>query len=235
NISRKIVSSLQNAGEQQVIEVGPGTGVLTKYLLEQYSRFTAFDVDQESIKYLMNAYPDHASKFLQKDFLQHSFDSQSVVIGNFPYNISSQIFFKIWENKNNVTEVVGMIQKEVAERIASKHGTKQYGILSVLLQAFYDIELLFAVPPSVFNPPPKVDSAVIRLMRNTATDLGCDVKLFKKLVKAGFGKRRKTLRNALKEFHIETNENAFFDKRAEQLSVENFISLTKFVEKQCPK
>ncbi|GAB4238915.1 MAG: 16S rRNA (adenine(1518)-N(6)/adenine(1519)-N(6)) -dimethyltransferase RsmA [Ekhidna sp.] len=229
NIAKKIVDSLVNQGGGKVIEVGPGTGVLTQHLIHRFDTFEAYDVDQESIDYLKATYPTHESQFLLRDYLSHPIEDENVaIIGNFPYNISSQIFFKIWDDRNKVHEVVGMIQKEVADRICSRHGNKVYGILSVLLQAFYDIEYLFKVPPGVFNPPPKVQSAVIRLKRNATEKLPCDEGLFKKVVKAGFGKRRKTLRNALKDLNLSGMENVqhFLDKRAEQLSVEEFISLT---------
>ena len=234
NIARQIVEGLKPASEEvEVIEIGPGTGVLTKFLLPKYAHFRAFDVDSESITYLKEAYPNHAAKFLEEDFLRFNittFSQPVSIIGNFPYNISSQLFFAFWESRNYVGEIVCMLQKEVADRIASKEGNKTYGILSVLLGAFYDIEYLFTVPPNVFNPPPKVNSAVIRLVRNNVDSLDCDEKMFKKVVKAGFGKRRKTLRNALKDLNLEfDNTLPVFDKRAEQLSVSDFIALTKYV------
>ncbi len=234
NIALKIVDSLRPASsDTEIMEIGPGTGVLTKFLLKKYDRFRAFDVDRESIEYLKIHYSEHAEKFLEEDFLRFNLttlDKPVSVIGNFPYNISSQLFFGFWEARANVGEVVCMIQKEVADRIASKEGNKTYGILSVLLGAFYDIEYLFTVPPNVFNPPPKVNSAVIRLVRNDVESLDCDEKMFKRVVKAGFGKRRKTLRNALKDLALEfDNSLPVFDKRAEQLSVKEFIALTKYV------
>ncbi|MEQ9305875.1 MAG: 16S rRNA (adenine(1518)-N(6)/adenine(1519)-N(6))-dimethyltransferase RsmA, partial [Marinoscillum sp.] len=200
NIARKIVDSLQSKDSGTLLEIGPGTGVLTKYLLEK-DNFQAFDVDYESVSYLKEKYPEHSEKFVFQDFLKfdlNGIERPITVIGNFPYNISSQLFFKIWDHRSEVNEVVCMIQKEVADRIAEKEGSKTYGILSVLLQAFFDIEYLFTVPPQVFIPPPKVQSAVIRLTRNNVKSLDCDEVLFKRVVKAGFGKRRKTLRNALK-------------------------------------
>lgn len=229
NIARKIVDALSSKPESQVIEVGSGTGVLTRLLLEKYPNFQAFDVDTESIAYLKDRYPVYSEKFLQVDYLKYDLKSDRIsIIGNFPYNISSQLFFKIWDDRSNVDEVVCMIQKEVADRICANHGNKTYGILSVLLQAFYDLEYLFKVPPGVFNPPPKVQSAVIRLKRNKVKKLACDENLFKKVVKAGFGQRRKTLRNALKGLNLsglEGNEE-ILSKRAEQLSVDEFITLT---------
>lgn len=239
NIAQRIVTALQANAQTKVLEVGPGTGVLTKYLIEKdFEQFQALDVDAESVEYLKKNYPEHSDKFLLADFLNDRIEGEKVaIIGNFPYNISSQIFFKVWDNRHAVNEVVGMIQKEVADRICSKHGNKVYGILSVLLGAFYDIEYLFEVPPSVFNPPPKVDSAVIRLVRNDRKELSCDEKLFKRVVKMGFGKRRKTLRNALKELNLpkEETEAVVFSKRAEQLSVADFEELTLHIQTICKK
>lgn len=231
-IALKIVESFDAFQVKSIVEVGPGTGVLTKHLFG-LDGFLAFDVDQESVDYLKTNYPDHADQVWFQDFLQ--FDLQTLdhpigVIGNFPYNISSQLFFSVWDNRDHVTDVVCMIQKEVADRIVAKEGNKTYGILSVLLQAFYEIEYLFTVPPGVFIPPPKVNSAVIRLRRNGIERLDCDEALFKKVVKAGFGKRRKTLRNALKDLNLSfSTEKPVFDKRAEQLSVHDFIQLTKYI------
>ncbi len=229
NIAIKIVEGLVQPNPSTILEIGPGTGVLTKHLLDRPG-FMAFDVDADSIEYLKSNYPEHQSKFHLQDFLKYdlgNIESPMAVIGNFPYNISSQLFFRIWDHRNDVTEVVCMIQKEVADRIAAKEGNKTYGILSVLLQAFYDIDYLFTVPPQVFNPPPKVQSAVIRLTRNKTVNLACDEKLFKRVVKAGFGKRRKTLRNALKDLNLDfATEDTVFNQRAEQLSVAEFIQLT---------
>lgn len=229
NIARKIVDALKAPVDGNVIEVGPGTGVLTHYLIDKYSQFMAFDVDRESVDYLKLKYPENETMFLLADYLKYELSENEVsIIGNFPYNISSQLFFKIWDDRSKVDEVVCMIQKEVADRICAGHGNKTYGILSVLLQAFYDIEYLFTVPPGVFNPPPKIQSSVIRLKRNNIDKLECDETLFKKVVKAGFGQRRKTLRNALKGLNLsglEGNEE-IFGQRAEQLSVAEFISLT---------
>lgn len=229
NIAFKIVDALTKTATN-TIEVGPGTGVLTKHLLGR-DGFMAFDVDQESVDYLKQNYPENASQVYFQDFLKYDLSGLNgdiSVIGNFPYNISSQLFFKIWDSRGQVGEVVCMIQKEVADRIVAKEGNKTYGILSVLLQAFYDIQYLFTVPPHVFNPPPKVNSAVIRLVRNDVQVLDCDEVLFKKVVKAGFGKRRKTLRNSLKDLNLEfPTDSPVFDKRAEQLSVSEFVQLTK--------
>lgn len=232
NIAYKIVEAIDYSSIETLLEVGPGTGVLTKYLIEKEGfDFYALDVDEESVSYLKKKYPEFQSKFLLQDFLKINLSMYSGVIGvigNFPYNISSQLFFKILDHRDKVDEVVCMIQKEVADRIASKEGNKTYGILSVLLQAFYDIEYCFTVPPHVFNPPPKVQSGVIRLKRNKTSELGCDEKLFKSIVKAAFGKRRKTLRNALKDLtlHIEDTSDEVFNKRAEQLTVAQFVDLT---------
>jgi len=195
------------------------------------------EIDRESIAYLHQKYPDLQDRILEGDFLKFdlstAFEAPIAVVGNFPYNISSQIFFKVLEHKNQVTEVVCMLQKEVARRIASPKGSKEYGILSVLLQAWYDIEYLFSVPPGVFNPPPKVNSGVIRLKRNQVHQLDCNEKLFFQVVKGGFGNRRKTLRNSLKSFQLteEFKTNPILDKRAEQLDVADFVFLTQQIEK----
>lgn len=231
NIAQRIVEGLDSDSPLPIIEIGPGTGVLTKYLIETtHASFCALDVDQESIKYLKGNYPEREHQFLLQDFLNyHVPDQEYRIIGNFPYNISSQIFFRVWDDRHRVKEVVCMIQKEVADRICSPHGSKTYGILSVLLQAFFDIDYLLKVPPEVFDPPPKVMSAVIRLRRNETESLPCDESLLKRVVKAGFGKRRKTLRNALKDLNLpeELRSLPIMDKRAEQLSVNDFISLTQ--------
>jgi len=237
DIARRIVDSLQGS---PVLEVGPGMGVLTQYLLKQPSvilseakNLKAIEIDKESVAYLKKHFPELGDGLIEGDFLkmdlQGLFPRQFSIIGNFPYNISSQIFFKIIDNRDLVPEVVCMIQKEVAERIAEKPGTKTYGILSVFLQAWYDIEYLFTVGSGAFNPPPKVQSAVIRLTRNSRTELGCDEKLFKAVVKTAFGQRRKTLRNSLKPLlagRLSGAEGSVFDLRPERLSVEDFIDLT---------
>ncbi|WP_200974277.1 16S rRNA (adenine(1518)-N(6)/adenine(1519)-N(6))-dimethyltransferase RsmA [Echinicola sp. 20G] len=219
-------------GMKKVLEIGPGMGVLTDFLLQENWDLYLVDIDKESIAYLNKKYSQLGDKIIEADFLEHDFgkviDGEYIIAGNFPYNISSQIFFKVLSERNKVVEVVCMLQKEVAKRIASPHGNKEYGILSVLLQAFYDIEYLFTVPPDVFDPPPKVDSGVIRLRRNGVETLPCDEKLFFRVVKQGFSTRRKTLRNALKSMGLseEMREDPILDKRAEQLSVQEFISLT---------
>ena len=232
SIALNIVESLTNrALEGQVLEIGPGMGVLTKYLIEK-SNLTVIDIDKESIVYLKNKFPKLEDEIIDGDFLRmdlkERFDKDLSIIGNFPYNISSQIFFQILEYKDVVDEVVGMLQKEVAERIVSPPGNKDYGILSVLLQAYYDMEYLFTVEPDVFTPPPKVRSGVIRLKRNDVVKLNCDEKLFKRIVKQGFQNRRKTLRNALKPLNLPDNvrELEILDKRAEQLSVADYEALT---------
>jgi 16S rRNA (adenine1518-N6/adenine1519-N6)-dimethyltransferase len=237
NIAAKIVEALLLPDSQRVIEIGPGTGVLTEFLVKKEKiDLCLIEIDRESVIYLKENMPQLRDKIIEGDFLRLDlstiFQSEVSIIGNFPYNISSQIFFRVLDYRNQVTQVVGMLQKEVAERIASPHGSKVYGILSVLLQAYYDIELLFKVPPGVFFPPPKVMSAVVRLKRNQRKQLGCNETLFVKVVKQGFQNRRKTLRNALKPLNLPAVVSAqpIFDKRAEQLSVEDFISLTVLIE-----
>jgi 16S rRNA (adenine1518-N6/adenine1519-N6)-dimethyltransferase len=234
NIARKIVGSLQSS-VFPVLEVGPGMGVLTRHLLELTDRSCFFiDTDKESIEYLTAAFPGHSDKFIQADFLKFNlnelFPGKFAIIGNFPYNISSQILFKVLDHRQQVTQVVGMIQKEVAERLAAGPGSKTYGILSVLLQAYYGIEYLFTVNETVFVPPPKVKSAVIRLTRNDRKKLDCDEVLFFKVVKTAFNQRRKTLRNSLKNFYIDYERGEILHlagKRAEELSVEDFVRLTQ--------
>ncbi len=239
NIALKIVDSLQATNIDKVLEVGPGMGVLTQFLIrkEQYET-TVVEIDRESVEYLKVHFPDLGGRILSEDFLKMDFSSFSdnpfAIIGNFPYNISSQIFFKVLENRNQVHEVVGMIQKEVADRLCMSPGSKTYGILSVLLQAFYNVEYLFTVNENVFIPPPKVKSAVIRLVRNDRESLDCDEALFFKVVKAGFNQRRKTLRNSLKVFlnDPQLKEDEIFSKRPEQLNVNDFECLTRLIEKQ---
>lgn len=234
SIARRIVESLSGR-THSVVEIGPGMGVLTKYLIENKELdFHVIEIDRESVAYLHNHYP--SLDVIEGDFLKFDvtslFHDTFAVIGNFPYNISSQILFKVFESRNQAVEIVGMFQKEVAERVAAGPGSKTYGILSVLLSAFYDIEYLFTVHENVFNPPPKVKSAVIRMTRNGVNTLECDEKLFVKTVKAGFNQRRKTLRNALRSaaLPIEAIPEDLLAKRAEQLSVNDFIALTKKVE-----
>ena len=234
-IAKRIVVSLENANEYPVLEVGPGTGVLTNYLVEEKYKLLLSEVDFESIEYLLVNLPIEQEQFVG-DFLKinlSEYSSEKInVIGNFPYNISSQIFFKILDFKDHVDECVGMLQKEVAERLSSKEGNKTYGILSVLLQVFYEVEYLFTVGREVFNPPPKVESGVIRLKRNERVALDVDFKHFKKVVKMAFSTRRKTLRNALKPLNLpeDVRQNEMLSKRAEQLSVDDFIELAKLVK-----
>ncbi len=239
NIAKKIVDSLiEIDSKNAVIEIGPGTGVLTKYLIPDVkSDFYALDVDADSIAYLKHNYPKDASKFLLQDFLDMDLKTlvpgKFNIVGNFPYNISSQIMFKVLEHRNDVDVVVGMFQKEVAERLAEKPGTKTYGILSVLLQAFYDIEYLFTVNENVFTPPPRVKSAVIRLQRNKRTSLGCNEELFVKVIKTTFNQRRKTIRNSIRPI-MNIDDSMLppvFKNRPERLGVEEFVELTNFVEK----
>lgn len=234
SIARRIVGSLTGRSNH-VIEIGPGMGVLTKYLIENKELdFHVVEIDRESVAWLHEHYP--TLDVIEGDFLKLDlntlFHDSFAVIGNFPYNISSQILFRVFECRNQAVEVVGMFQKEVAERVAAGPGSKTYGILSVLLSAFYNIEYLFTVHEHVFNPPPKVKSAVIRLVRNDVTALECDENLFVKVVKAGFNQRRKTLRNALRSagLNVDAVSETVLGKRAEQLSTAEFIELTKTIE-----
>jgi 16S rRNA (adenine1518-N6/adenine1519-N6)-dimethyltransferase len=231
----KAITDLLSKDAKKVVEVGPGMGVLTKFLILKNIDLKLVEIDKESILYLMLHYPQLEKQIIEADFLKlnlpEEIDEQFALIGNFPYNISSQILFVVFENKDLISEVIGMFQKEVAERIVAKKG-KQRGILSVLLQAYYDIEYCFTVNEDVFSPPPKVKSGVIKLSRNKVKQLPCDEKLFKQIVKVGFNQRRKTLRNALKSFSLES-ELAHTDllrKRAEELSVEDFITITKICQ-----
>jgi len=241
-VAQRIANTLSFKGYDHVIEVGPGTGVLTKYLLEKDIDLTAMDLDSESIVYLREDFPIEHMALLQRkrdfevieaDFLKfdigsHFKNAAFAITGNFPYNISTQIVFKMLEMKTLVPEFSGMFQKEVAERICAKEGSKTYGILSVLSQAFYNAEYLFTVPPDVFIPSPRVQSGVLRLVRKENYLLVCDEKLFFKVVKAAFNQRRKTLRNSLKAFQLSDGLRAedTFNKRPEQISVSNFIQLT---------
>ena len=243
NIAKNIADSLTENGYYHVLEIGPGIGVLTKYLLQKKSKITVFEIDSESVEYLKETFPTahfqvNTSKekfeIIEGDFLKKDISSifnreQVAIIGNFPYNISSQIVFKAIEYREFIPEFAGMFQKEVALRIAEKEGSKIYGILSVLTQAFFDVEYLFTVPPTVFNPPPKVDSGVIRLIRKENFSLPVDEKLFFKVVKTAFNQRRKMLRSSLKSFNISDSlkEDPIFAKRPEQLSVQEFIFLTQ--------
>jgi 16S rRNA (adenine1518-N6/adenine1519-N6)-dimethyltransferase len=237
NIAKNIADTLSLKDYNSVLEIGPGMGVLTKYLLEKETTTYVIEIDSESVEYLQANYLNLAPRIIEKDFLKYDLkevfnDSQFAIIGNFPYNISTQIVFKVLEMREQIPEFSGMFQKEVAQRICEKEGSKAYGILSVLAQAFYNAEYLFTVPPSVFNPPPKVDSGVLRLTRKENIDLPCDEALFFRVVKTAFQQRRKTLRNCLKIFNLSDNlkANAIFGKRPEQLSVDSFIELTQLIE-----
>ncbi|MNZ72068.1 Ribosomal RNA small subunit methyltransferase A [compost metagenome] len=237
NIAQKIVESLRPTNSYtEVLEVGPGMGVLTDFLVKKTEYKTSLiDIDGESIEYLHKKYPELSDRIIHGDFLEMDFSkvfsSQFAIIGNFPYNISSQIIFKIIDNRDLVPEMVGMFQKEVGERVAAKPGGKEYGILSVLSQAFYKIEYLFTVKPGVFNPPPKVNSGVIRLTRKENTSLGCNEKLFFQVVKAAFNQRRKQLRNALSQFQPKGKiDETTLELRAEKLTVEDFVKITQLLE-----
>ena len=234
NIARKIVDQL-SPDVETVIEVGAGTGVLTQFMVTDIlDKFYVIEIDKESIAYLKSHFPMLGDRLVEGDFLKADLSQYGrqnmAIIGNFPYNISSQIFFQVLKYKEQVVEVVGMVQKEMAERMAAKEGSKTYGILSVLMQAWYDIDYLFTVHENVFNPPPKVKSAVIKMRRNEITDLGCDEKLFVNIVKQAFNQRRKTMRNSLRAMLSPTIiDNEVFNKRPEQLSVKEFIDLTNLI------
>ncbi|HJD91090.1 16S rRNA (adenine(1518)-N(6)/adenine(1519)-N(6))-dimethyltransferase RsmA [Bacteroides coprosuis] len=239
-IAQDIANTVDLIPEIPILEVGPGMGVLTQYLLPKERPIKVVDLDTESIFYLYEEFPALKNDIIEADFLamdlNQVFDGKPFVLtGNYPYNISSQIFFKMLDNKEIIPLCTGMIQKEVAERIAAKPGKKTYGILSVLIQAWYDVEYLFTVSEKVFNPPPKVKSAVISMKRNNVSDLGCNEKLFKQVVKTTFNQRRKTLRNSIKPIlgkNSPITEDDIFMKRPEQLSVEEFIKITNLVEKE---
>jgi 16S rRNA (adenine1518-N6/adenine1519-N6)-dimethyltransferase len=237
NIARKIVESLSISNYSNVLEIGPGTGVLTKYLIEKKINLKLVEIDSDSVNFLKSNLQIDPLIILENDFLKLQLDDvftdKFAIIGNFPYNISTQIIFKALEYKNLIPELIGMFQKEVAERICEKKGSKKYGILSVLTQAYYDTEYLFSVPPSVFTPPPKVVSAVIKLVRKKQTEINYNEKLFFKVVKQSFQQRRKTLRNSLKTFNLTDSlrEDTIFDLRPEQLSVKDFIHLTVLIDK----
>lgn len=237
NIAQRIVNAMDYSSAEAVLEVGPGTGVLTEWVRKKINSYYLIEIDTESIRYLNATYPSLSKNLIEGDFLkmnlEQTFLSSFSIIGNFPYNISSQIFFKILEVVERVPQVVCMIQYEVAQRISSGPNSKQYGVLSVLLQAHYDIEFLFKVPPQVFNPPPKVDSGVIRLTRkpNYDTIINCDKRLFKNVVKTAFNQRRKMLSNSLKPILGEKKiKDSVMKMRPEQLKVEDFVSLTRLIE-----
>jgi len=235
DVARRIAESLELPAGAEVLEIGPGMGVLTRFLLERTDvNLTLVEIDSESVAYLHEHF--EGLKILEADFLKmrlkDHFDGPVHLIGNLPYNISSQIFFKMLENRGQVPQLVCMIQKEVAERMAARHGNKTYGILSVLMQAFYSIDYLFTVHEHVFDPPPKVKSAVIRLVRNDVQSLGCDEQLFKTVVKTAFNQRRKTMRNSLKPLVAKENPmflDDLFNLRPEQLDVAAFVDLTNRV------
>lgn len=236
-IAGQIVDSLSINGSPSVVEIGPGTGVLTELLLEKDIHLKAIDIDGESIRFLKEKFPKYENIMIQGDFLKIAVDqlfkSKFSIIGNFPYNISSQIFFKVLDHKDRVNEIVCMLQREVADRIISPPGNRTYGILSVFLQSFYHMEKITDVPPEVFRPPPKVWSSVVRLKRNEKKELQCDEKLFRSVVKMSFQMRRKTLRNALKGLNLPASitELELLDKRAERLSVSDFEFLTNLIDK----
>jgi 16S rRNA (adenine1518-N6/adenine1519-N6)-dimethyltransferase len=233
-IAGKIADSLSGAGCDSILEIGPGMGMLTSFLLKrEFGDFRVIEIDNESIHYLQTSFPE-LSNLIKGDFLrmdiEYLFPGKLGIIGNFPYNISTQIFFKVLDHRKKIVEVTGMLQKEVAERICAGPGSKTYGILSVLLQAFYDTEYLFTVSENVFSPPPKVKSGVIRLRRNETQSLDCNEELFFRVVKACFNQRRKTLRNSVRSaFHLKSENYSELYLRPEQLSVEQFIRLTNWI------
>lgn len=239
-VAQDIADTVDACPELPVLEVGPGMGVLTQYLLPKQRPLKVVELDYESVAYLREAFPQLEDNIIEDDFLKMNltrlFDGKPFVLtGNYPYNISSQIFFKMLENKDLIPCCTGMIQKEVAERMAAGPGSKTYGILSVLMQAWYKVEYLFTVHEHVFNPPPKVKSAVIRMTRNDTKQLGCNEALFKQVVKTTFNQRRKTLRNSIKPIlgkDCSLTQDPLFDKRPEQLSVQQFIELTNMVEEE---
>lgn len=237
SIAEAIADTLADYKGMPVLEVGPGMGVLTRFLLDKGHDLTVVELDPESVEYLQEHFPELRDRIVAKDFLKldlaRLYEGPFCIIGNYPYNISSQIFFKVLDYKDRIPCCSGMIQKEVAERMAAPPGNKTYGILSVLLQAWYDIEYLFTVPEHVFNPPPKVKSAVIRMTRNQVEQLGCNERLFKQIVKTAFNQRRKTMRNSLRSLvgkECEVLSDPIFDERPERLSVERFIALTNLLE-----
>jgi len=236
DIAASIAGSLSGEGYECVLEVGPGMGILTQYLIERkFPDFRVIEIDNESYHYLKENFRQ-LKEIIRGDFLKMDigsyFTGKLAIVGNFPYNISTQILFKSLENRDRVAEICGMFQKEVAERICAPPGSRTYGILSVLMQAYFSAEYLFTVPEHVFSPPPKVKSGVIRLKRNNVSMLGCNEELFFKVVKASFNQRRKTLRNSIRAvFTLVNEDNEYFRLRPEQLSVEKFISLTNWIEK----
>ena len=243
SIARQIADTVDAYPDIPVLEIGPGMGVLTQYLVEKPREVKAVEIDSESVAFLYEKFPKLRENILGQDFLlmdlNEIFDGkQFVLTGNYPYDISSQIFFKMLDYKDLIPCCTGMIQREVAQRMAAAPGSKIYGILSVLIQAWYDVEYLFTVDENVFNPPPKVKSAVIRMTRNEVTDIGCDEKLFKRVVKTVFNQRRKMLRVSLRQiFNMGKPADGFYEqdimtKRPEQLSIPQFVELTNMVEEQ---
>lgn len=243
SVAQRIANTIDVCPELPVLEVGPGMGVLTQYILKKSREFKVVEIDFDSVPYLHEHFPELGDNIIEGDFLQMNlsevFDGRPFVLtGNYPYNISSQIFFKMIENRDLIPCCTGMIQKEVAERMAASPGSKTYGVLSVLVQAWYDVEYLFTVPETVFNPPPKVKSAVIRLMRNEKSALGCDEQLFRRIVKTVFTMRRKMMRNGMKQILGKDSSlltDSVFTQRPEQLSVQDYIDLTNRVEAELRK
>ena len=238
SIAQKTAEAIRLTSYKKVLEIGPGMGVLTQFLVQRNDIETfVVEIDKESVTYLKEHYPILDEKIIEGDFLKLNlndyFNEPFAVVGNFPYNISSQILFKTLEYRDMIPEFAGMFQKEVAERVAAKHGNKTYGVISVLVQAYYDVEYLFTVNENVFNPPPKVKSGVMRMVRKQEP-LGCDDKLFKTIVKASFGQRRKTMRNSLKGLEIPDSliGHKFLTLRPEQMSVQDFVELTHFFEEK---
>lgn len=236
SIAKRISDCLNGDGYNTVLEIGPGTGVLTQFLLQREEKVTVIELDRDSVAYLKTNYPELNGQIIEGDFLKlplnDFFTEPFAIIGNFPYNISTQIVFKMLENRELVPEFAGMFQKEVAERIVAGPGSKTYGILSVITAAFYESEYLFTVEPEVFNPPPKVKSGVIRLRRKEDFTLDCDEKLFYRVVKAAFNQRRKTLRNSLKSVNLGLSEahTELLSRRPEQIGLQDFILITQSVE-----
>lgn len=238
NIASRIADTVDACPEIPVLEVGPGMGVLTQFLLKKNRELKVVEIDRESVPYLQTHFPELGNNIIEADFLKMNLDDvfegeQFVLTGNYPYNISSQIFFKMLEHKNIIPCCTGMIQKEVAERLSASSGNKAYGVLSILIQAWYDVEYLFTVHENVFNPPPKVKSAVICMRRNSKTELGCNEKLFRQIVKTVFTMRRKMIRNGMKQIvgkDCPLLDEPMFNLRPEQISIEEFIQLTNQVE-----
>lgn len=242
NVASAIADTVDACSDIPILEVGPGMGVLTQYLIRKNREVKVVEIDSESVSYLNEKYPDLIEHIIEDDFLKMDLNAvfngrKFVLTGNYPYDISSQIFFKMLDNKDLIPCCTGMIQREVAQRMASEPGTKAYGILSVLIQAWYDVEYLFTVDENVFNPPPKVKSAVIRITRNNVNDLGCDWQMFRRVVKTVFNQRRKMLRVSLKQLFDKMPDEGFFEQdimtmRPEQLSIQQFICLTNEVHTQ---